>query len=151
MKRVLGTGLGIAAIAVVVLVVTKCRGSSSSDTDLSGSGSEPNGAKRRTVDPRTLAHGSITGTIRDDFGVPIANARVCAGFASPALAVRLTREPVCVFADAMGRYRIESLLAARYCVDASSFPERVSMWITQKASTSSWLIIATTPTCGAKK
>ena len=39
----------------------------------------------------------------------------------------------------------------RHWTEARILPAFESMWMIQKASTSSWLIIATTPACGAKK
>jgi hypothetical protein len=41
--------------------------------------------------------------------------------------------------------------AARQSIDFNTLPDFASMWMIQNASMSSWVIIATTPTCGAKK
>ncbi len=79
-----------------------------------GSGTEPRRGRR--VDPRTLALGSIAGVVHDERGAPVVDARVCVDLESAVLTAELTRDPICVAADAHGTFTIAKLLAARYRV-----------------------------------
>jgi hypothetical protein len=69
-------------------------------------------------DPLEL-RGSIEGTIADDLGQPIAQARVCANAVSPRV-LALEPLPRCTQTDARGRYAIGALLAGAYRIVAQA-------------------------------
>jgi len=71
---------------------------------------------RKHIDARTLDRASVTGTIRDQDGKPIAAARVCADASD--LPHELVRDPICATSDAQGAYVIANLYAAEYSVAA---------------------------------
>jgi protocatechuate 3,4-dioxygenase beta subunit len=115
MKRV---ALAIAVVlGVGVLAYLRC---GTTSTKTAPTTSSPSGSAVRTArsDPRTLAKGSLAGTIRDPKGAPIAGAMACADFWSPALSEQTTRDALCVIADARGAYRFDNLVAATYSIDA---------------------------------
>jgi protocatechuate 3,4-dioxygenase beta subunit len=74
--------------------------------------------RRRLVDPRAGARGSISGRVTDPKKSPIAGAQVCASAYSADLTTADTRLPFCATSDAAGSYRIPRLLAAQYEVGA---------------------------------
>ncbi len=123
-KRRLPIVLGIALVVSVIAIAVmwrKCRGAHDA---LPGAGTASGSSMtiptlvRKRIDPRTLPRASIAGTIRDERGAAVANARACASFTSRALSPQLTRDPICVAADANGAYRIANLIAATYQVVA---------------------------------
>jgi hypothetical protein len=74
----------------------------------------------RSIDPRRQSRGSISGTVRSDNRVPIANAQVCGDASSDQLPDSLTYEARCTRTDAAGRYHLGDLLAADYTIGASA-------------------------------
>ena len=72
------------------------------------------------ADPRTLPRASITGTVTDERGAPIARAQVCAEASSAELPSDAIRDPWCSATDDHGAYRIGDLVAARYEVAAGA-------------------------------
>jgi hypothetical protein len=71
-------------------------------------------------DPRTLARGSISGTVTDETKAPIARAQVCTAATGSTLPSAVTRALTCAFTDDTGRYTIRDLVAADYLVHASA-------------------------------
>ncbi|MBS1119143.1 MAG: hypothetical protein H6Q90_1371 [Deltaproteobacteria bacterium] len=137
--------VGVAVLAITA-VIWRCGGSRDEPAGLgSGSGSSGSvtpGSSVRRVDPRTLPRASIAGTIRDDHGAPIANARACATLDSPALPALLTRDPICVAADASGGYRIANLLAASYAVEAMAPHHAPAAYLVNGERGESWFPLA---------
>jgi protocatechuate 3,4-dioxygenase beta subunit len=64
--------------------------------------------------------GSISGTVKDEKGAPVAGALVCTRARSQQLSSEETRRPVCAKADGEGKYLLAGLLPARYPVAASA-------------------------------
>ncbi|MBA3392872.1 MAG: carboxypeptidase regulatory-like domain-containing protein [Deltaproteobacteria bacterium] len=127
MKRNLGI-LAALAIAVLAIVLWQRRDRAAGNTKpVASAGSAavaPSTAARTRPDPRTLARGTIAGTITDEAKAPVAGARVCADGASHELDGELLRDPTCTATDVAGAYTIENLWPARYTVSASGKPFR---------------------------
>lgn len=118
MKRVAVIVVVVAAAVISVLAVRRCGTSSARKAAPVVTLPSASSAPAARPDPRTLARGSLAGTIRDPSGAPIAGAMACADFWSPALSEQDTRDALCVTADARGAYRFENLVAATYSIDA---------------------------------
>ena len=132
-KRKLGA---IAAVVVVLglVVAWKLHGGGSVDGRAAEAASNRGAAAvspfsiDRKVDPRKLERASIAGTIRDEDGKPIANARVCADASTAKLSQELVRDPRCAASDANGSYTIDNLFAAEYRVAALAKPFRPALY-----------------------
>ncbi|MEZ4451361.1 MAG: carboxypeptidase regulatory-like domain-containing protein [Nannocystaceae bacterium] len=95
-----------------------------------GAGARPDDARRRglelalrpgaAAELRLARRASITGTIRDDGGEPIAGARVCALVRSWVLPSVDTQNARCSESEADGHYRIDDLFPVRHEVVASA-------------------------------
>ncbi|HEU0032266.1 MAG TPA: carboxypeptidase regulatory-like domain-containing protein [Kofleriaceae bacterium] len=117
---------GVAAV-IVALVIWQCHGSrdSTSGGTAAGSARDPRvvdtTGTRARPDPKTVARGSIAGTITDEATkAPLAKARVCATGQSDELSEDLFADASCVETDAQGHYLLGNLLPARYEVSASA-------------------------------
>lgn len=86
------------------------------------------------------ARGSVTGTVRDEHGAPIASARVCASIASASLPVEVTRLPTCVATDARGAYAIADAPAAQYRVSAMASRRGIAAYMPRPFET--WFDLA---------
>src|SRR5262245_37605931 len=141
-RRDAGVAVGVLAIVASVLA-WRCHQSRSSGgagpTEASGSArGKPAGSNRRVADPHQQPRGSISGTIKDERGAPLAGARACANLWGPGLADEDTRDPICVYADAHGAYRIGDAVAAFYTVDGMA-AERVPARYASGDETTFWL------------
>lgn len=77
--------------------------------------------ERRALDLRQAARASLSGTVRDEQGRPIAGAQVCVWVDHRVRAAQEDkRAPTCVQSGADGRYRVEGLLGARVRVSAGA-------------------------------
>lgn len=74
----------------------------------------PTDPRAARVDPRSKERGRITGTVRDDAGAGVAEARVCATFQSDELGGEESHEPACGDASADGRYTLSDLVEGTY-------------------------------------
>jgi protocatechuate 3,4-dioxygenase beta subunit len=130
MKRRLGVGVGL-VVVVLALVLWRCRGDRGAHSaEHQGSGAATDRASttnaaigvvpKQKIDPRTLARGSISGTIRDESKKPIAKASVCLSLYSDELPPDLWDESPCKTTDANGFYEWTDLFVARYVVMASA-------------------------------
>lgn len=126
MQRRAGVSIGLVGIAAA-LVLWLWWGRRGGEPGAAGSGSAqvervdaPSTAGRARPDPKTLARGSIAGTVTGEAGKPVAGARVCARGDSDELPGHLLREPGCATTDAQGHYRIAELLPARYRATAGA-------------------------------
>jgi protocatechuate 3,4-dioxygenase beta subunit len=75
---------------------------------------------RARIDPKTVARGSLAGTVTIEGKSPISHAKVCADGSSHDLPGELFRDSFCVETDDAGRYTIPNLLPARYVISASA-------------------------------
>lgn len=113
----------VLAFVVAVALIVGWRACDRSDRSApAGVGAKPVSVKR--VDPKKLARGSIAGTVVDEAKAPIAGAFVCAVGTSDAIDPVLLRDPSCVTSDAGGGFRIESLVPARYGLQAAAKSHR---------------------------
>lgn len=128
MKRRLGVGVGLAVVVLAVLL-WRCRGTDGAHSaEHKGSATTERVASTSTIgvtpsakiDPRTQAKGSISGTVRDTSGKPIAGATVCASLYSDELPPDFWEESPCKTADANGAYEWKDLFVASYHVWASA-------------------------------
>ena len=76
--------------------------------------------RRSDVDPFKAPRASVTGTVRDEAGQPIAGAQVCALVQDRDLAGTSRRPPDCTESRADGTYRLEQLLGAEHNLYASA-------------------------------
>lgn len=76
--------------------------------------------RRSDVDPWQAPRASVTGTVRDDQGQPIAGAQVCAKLQDRELAQIDRHPPHCVTTREDGTYRIEQLLGAVHHLHAAA-------------------------------
>jgi carboxypeptidase family protein/PDZ domain-containing protein len=139
-RRDAGVAVGVIAIVASVLAYRCHRGHAvapvvSTPVAAGGSGS---GSVSRATDPRTQPRGSISGTIRDDHGAPLAGARACATPFGPGFPDEDSRSPRCVASDARGAYRIADALSAFYGVDAMA-PEHTPARYTIGDEPNFWL------------
>ena len=128
-KRNLGVGVGIVAV-VVAVALWRCRRDPTVDAEtqrgsardqVTSTGAPAVGVTPKAkIDPRTQARGSISGTIRDTDGKPIANATVCLSLYSDELPPDFWEEAPCKTAGAAGTYEWTELFAASYSVTASA-------------------------------
>lgn len=72
------------------------------------------------IDPRRGEKAAISGTVRDQKGMPIAGAMVCAAARSERLASADTRRASCANSEKDGHYRIEGLFGVKHWVSASA-------------------------------
>lgn len=127
-RRRVGIALAIVAVVAVALLLLWWRaggggGGGAADGDQAARAGALAGrrdARSRRIDVRTVARGSIAGTVRDPGGAPIAGAAVCALGWSRDLPDDATRDPFCATSGADGRYRLADLLPARYQVHAQA-------------------------------
>ncbi|MBA3818176.1 MAG: carboxypeptidase regulatory-like domain-containing protein, partial [Deltaproteobacteria bacterium] len=73
-------------------------------------------------DPRTLARGSLAGTVTDEARAPIAKIQVCADGSSHELDDELLIDTFCTSTDERGAYVLANLYPARYTVSAAGRP-----------------------------
>src|SRR5262245_13125553 len=112
----------VAALIVVAAIVGVWRMRGGSAVRSGGPRAESSGstAASSLSDPRTLARGSISGTVRDEAKAPVARATVCASASSRRQTDALTRAPLCTSTDDQGRYQLGNLLPADYTVGAGA-------------------------------
>ncbi|MCH9682578.1 MAG: carboxypeptidase-like regulatory domain-containing protein, partial [Deltaproteobacteria bacterium] len=72
------------------------------------------------IDPLTAAKASVTGTVRDEAGQPIAGASVCATLRDTSIAGYRRFPPECATTREDGTYRLEGLLGTSQRLDASA-------------------------------
>lgn len=124
MKRQVVSWLALLAVVVAVTIWMLGHGGGEASATHKGVSEQRSGAPIGTlkprVDPRTQARASISGTIRDEAMLPIAQAIVCADTISEQLPDALTRDPICARTDARGRYKLVNLLAAEYVIHAAA-------------------------------
>ncbi|MGH2897484.1 MAG: MSCRAMM family protein, partial [Solirubrobacteraceae bacterium] len=116
-------------MAVVVMVGVgllglrgwRCRGDTPSSPPRANDarGSVPAMTARARIDPTTLSRGSISGTIHDEAGAPIARATLCANATDHLLPASL-RALRCAISDERGHYKVAELVATRYVVHVSA-------------------------------
>lgn len=124
--------VAVTAVLAAVLV-WRCAGGGGSSSNAAASKSEssekptavaiaPNVGREVTKrpDPQKQPRGSIAGTVKDDKGAPIANARVCVDPSSSELPIELQRDPICKPTDAAGAYKLVELYAAHYSATAGA-------------------------------
>jgi protocatechuate 3,4-dioxygenase beta subunit len=116
---VLGLALGWWALGRDDAAVSE-DGSASASASASADG-KPDGTvlapvplRRSDVDVWTAPRATVTGTVRDEQGQPIAGAQVCAKLQDRELAQTNRRPPQCVTTREDGTYRIEGLLGAEH-------------------------------------
>ena len=80
----------------------------------------PRDRPERVVDPRRGERASVSGTVKDTQGRPIAGAQVCAQAQSPRLASVDVRKASCVTSERDGHYRIGDLFGVRHRVTAGA-------------------------------
>ncbi|MGN6110960.1 MAG: carboxypeptidase regulatory-like domain-containing protein [Kofleriaceae bacterium] len=126
MQRRVGVAIGLVGISAA-LVLWLWWGRRGGEPGAAGPGSAqvarkdaPSTAGRARPDPKTLARGSIAGTVTGEAGTPVADARVCARGASNELPSHLLRDPACATTNAQGHYRIADLLPASYRATAGA-------------------------------
>jgi len=148
MKRRVGIVAGL-VIVILALAVWRSRGSRSEAADPATSPTTaavatgaPTTATATRPDPRTLARGSIAGTVRDEAKAPIAGATVCADLTADELPTELTREATCLTTDANGAYRFGNLLAAKYSLDAGAKTYRPATFHPDGNRKKSWFPLA---------
>jgi Carboxypeptidase regulatory-like domain/PDZ domain len=122
MKRI-GVVVGLAVVLALVLVwrCSNAKQPAGAKKPAAGHQASPTGnaVTPERVDPRTLARGSIAGTITDAATKqPIAGAKVCADGWSHDAPGDVFDDPTCTVTDAKGAYEIDKLLAANYGVSA---------------------------------
>lgn len=120
------TGVGVAVVVMVGVGLLglrglRCRSDTPSITPHTNDvrTSLPAMTARARVDPTTLPRGSISGTIHDEAGAPIARAVACANAIDHLLSASL-RALRCATTDERGHYNIAELVAASYVVHASA-------------------------------
>lgn len=83
---------------------------------------------RAAIDLHGAARAAIRGTVRDEHGAPVPEAKVCADAASWFLASTETDTPSCATTDAQGHYHIEHLIPADYEVGAGAPHFRMAVY-----------------------
>ena len=128
MKRV---AIVVGVVVLALAIAWWLRGDDDKATSTTATAAKPTTATKRSateaqprVDPATLVRASIAGTVTDEAKAPVPSARVCAGGSSHELDPNVLRDPICVAADAQGRYALPNLLPAKYTVSASAKPFR---------------------------
>jgi len=126
--RAMGVLLGALLAALAMLWGWRGAGEPAGTVD-AGAGPEPRtsggaalgprGRPERAVEPR-LALASVTGTVRDAQGRPIAGAQVCARARAERLVSQESRRIACAVSERDGHYRIAGLLGVRHVVTASA-------------------------------
>lgn len=99
---------------------------STADPGASGPAS-PKVVRRSDIDPWEAPRATVTGTVRDEAGKPIAGAQVCAALQDRDLAQTDRHPPECATTGADGSYRLDKLLGAEHHLHASArgyLPER---------------------------
>ncbi|MCA9655207.1 MAG: carboxypeptidase regulatory-like domain-containing protein [Myxococcales bacterium] len=76
--------------------------------------------RRSDIDPWTAPRATVSGTVRDEQGRPIAGAQVCAELQDRDVARTNRQPPQCVTTAADGSYRIDELLGADHHLHASA-------------------------------
>ena len=100
--------------------------SSSADAAAAASGADaspalaPRTVRRSDIDPLTAPRATVTGTVRDQRGQPIAGAQVCATLEDDDLDRGHRLPPHCATTRSDGTYRIDALLGARHHLYASA-------------------------------
>lgn len=122
--------IGLMGIALALLAVVLWRwhgdhrrapkSASAASTSASDGTARVATAGRAHPDPKTLARGTLAGTVTDEAGAPIAQAQVCAQGQSHELDGELLRAPTCVTTDAHGAFALTGLYPARYTISASA-------------------------------
>src|SRR5688572_25699098 len=125
-RRKVGLALVVVVLLGVIALVWRRRGGDDGGDDeaarktAAGEGGGARGRARAKIDVKTVARGSISGTVRDPGGKAIGGARVCGTVWSEELPEEETREPLCVTTTADGLYTLENLLPGHYDVHAQA-------------------------------
>ncbi len=122
----IGTGAGVVLIILTIVLWRRHGNDASSDAasgptsaaKLTAGASSVGREIKQAPDPRKLARGSISGTVRDQAKAPIAGARVCLDGSATELDHEELRDRICLPTDAQLSYKADNLFAAHYSVVA---------------------------------